>query len=73
MILRKLTMAVLNKIEEGCLSINNTLAIKPIKKLVQFIGRVFLLNLFYKDYFPSAAFLASLFNFKFSQIVPPIQ
>lgn len=24
-------------------------------------------------YLPSAAFLASLFNFKFSQIVPPIQ
>ncbi len=25
------------------------------------------------NYFPSAAFLASLFNFRFSQIVPPIQ
>jgi hypothetical protein len=26
-----------------------------------------------KNYFPSAAFFASLFNFKFSQIVPPNQ
>ena len=33
----------------------------------------FVFLFFFLNYFPSAAFLASFFNFMFSQIVPPIQ
>lgn len=41
------------------------------KKDSHFVS-LFLYN-FIKNYFPSAAFFASLFNLKFSQIVPPNQ
>jgi hypothetical protein len=37
------------------------------------MNEFFLYNILKTTYLPSAAFFASLFNFRFSQIVPPIQ